>query len=326
MRAVTYSEYGSPDVLHLTEVQKPKVEDDEILIRVRAAAANPQDWHYMRGLPLIMRVIATGLIKPKAGILGSDVAGKVEAVGRNVKRFQPGDEVFARVETGGFAEYVSIPEILVGLKPTNLTFEEASAVPMAGLTALQALRDVGGLEEGQSVLVNGASGGIGTFAVQIAKAFGAEVTGVCSTKNVDLVRSIGADHVVDYTVEDFALGVPQYDLILDTVGNRSLSDCRKALVPDGVFVTVGGGGGRWFGPAAQMLRTLASSPFVSQTMTTLDTTRNRQDARILQELKDLAEAGKIRPVIDRTYTLQDTPDAVRYLEAGHARGKVVIAL
>ena len=326
MQAITYFEYGSPDVLQLSEVDKPVVKDDEVLIRVRAAAANPQDWHYMRGLPYIMRVIATGLFRPKANVLGSEVAGEVEAIGRSVTRFQPGDEVFARVETGGFAEYVSFTGSLVGLKPTNLTFEQASAVPMAGLVALQSLRDVGGLQEGQSVLINGASGGIGTFAVQIAKAFGAEVTGVCSTKNVDMVRSIGADHFVDYTLDDFTAGARQYDLILDTVGNRSLSDCRKALVPKGVFVTVGGGGGRWFGPAAQMLRTVASSPFVSQKTTTLDTTRNKQDARFLQDLKDLAEAGKLVPVIDRTYPLQDAPEAIRYLETGHVRGKLVVTV
>jgi NADPH:quinone reductase-like Zn-dependent oxidoreductase len=326
VQAITYFEYGPPDVLQLREVDKPVVKDDEVLIRVRAASANPQDWHYMRGLPYIMRAIATGLFKPKANIIGSDVAGEVEATGSDVTRFQPGDEVFARVEIGAFAEYVSFAESLVGLKPTNLSFEQAAAMPMAGLVALQSLRDVGALQEGQRVLINGASGGIGTFAVQIAKAFDAEVTGVCSTKNVDLVRSIGADHVVDYTLEDFTTGSRRYDLILDTVGNRSLSDYRRVLVPKGTYVTVGGGGGRWFGPAAQMLRTIASSPFVSQRTTTLDSTRNKQDAHFLKDLKDLAEAGKLAPVIDRTYPMQDAREAIRYLETGHTRGKVVVTL
>ena len=326
MQAVVYFQYGSPDVLELRDVDRPVVEDDEVLIRVRAAAANPQDWHYMRGLPYIMRPIATGIFKPKANILGSDVAGQVEAVGNSVTRFSPGDEVFARVETGGFAEYVSIAEDLIGLKPAILTFEQAAAVPMAGLVALQALRDKADLQRGQKVLINGASGGIGTFAVQIAKSLGAEVTGVCSTRNVDLVRSIGADHVIDYTQDDFTQSTERYDLILDTVGNRSLSDCRSVLVPEGTFLTVGGGGGRLLGPASQMLKALALSPFVSQTTTAIDTTRNKQDARILNDLKELIEAGLVTPVIDSTYPLSDAPEAIRHLEAGHARGKIVVTV
>lgn len=326
MQAVVYHEYGSPDVLELAEVEVPAVGDDDVLIRVRAAGANPQDWHYMRGLPYIMRPIATGLRKPKLNILGSEVAGQVVSAGKKVTRFVPGDEVFARVETGGFAEYVAFSAQLVGAKPSNLSFEKAAGVPMAGLVALRGVRDEGELREGQSVLINGASGGIGTFAVQIAKSMGAEVTGVCSTRNVEMVRSIGADHVIDYTREDFAQGTTRYDLLLDTVGNRSLSDCRGALNPRGTFVTVGGGGGRWLGPAAQMLRTVATSPFVRQTMKTFDMTRDKRDAAYLHDLKNLIETDEVMPIIDRTYPLNEAPAAIRHLESGHASGKVVVTL
>jgi NADPH:quinone reductase-like Zn-dependent oxidoreductase len=240
-----------------------------------------------------------------------------------VTRFCPGDEVFAEVDAGGFAEYVSFPEHRLGLKPTNLTFEQAAAVPMTALTALQGLRDRGRIEAGQKVLINGASGGIGTFAVQIAKAFGAEVTGVCSTRNVDMVRSIGADHVIDYTREDFTRGTQRYDLMLDTVGNHSLAEFRRALVPRGTLVVTGGGGGRWLGPASQVLKTIALSPLVRQRLVAVYGSPNKDDLHVL---KRLIEAGKVTPVIDRTYPLCEVPEAIRYLEGRHAQGKVVITV
>jgi NADPH:quinone reductase-like Zn-dependent oxidoreductase len=251
------------------------------------------------------------------------MAGEVEAVGKDVTRFRPGDEVYAEVDAGGFAEYVSVPEKLLGLKPANLTFEQAAAVPMTAVTALQALRDRGRIEAGQRVLINGASGGIGTFAVQIAKSYGAHVTGVCSTRNVDMVRSIGADDVVDYTREDFADGTRRFDLILDTVGNRSLSEYRRALTPKGTLVMIGGRGSRLLGPAGQLFRAMALSPFVSQRLLAILARPNRED---LDVLKGLIEAGHVTPVIDRTYPLSEAPDAIRYLEGRHARGKVVVTV
>ncbi|MEX1072176.1 MAG: NAD(P)-dependent alcohol dehydrogenase [Chloroflexota bacterium] len=323
MRAIVFARYGSTDVLELKEIAKPVVKDDEVLVRVRAGGANPYDWRVMRGDPYLVRLV-NGLRRPRrATVLGSDMAGQVEAVGSKVTRFRPGDEVFAEVDAGGFAEYVSVREHLVGLKPANLTFEQAAAVPMTGLTALQGLRDRGRIAAGQRVLINGASGGIGTIAVQIAKSFGAEVTGVCSTRNLDMVRSIGADHVVDYTREDFADGVQRYDLILDTVGNRSLRDLRRALVPKGTLVVTGGGGGRWLGPAAQIFSAMAVSPFVSQRLVPVYGTRKMAD---LDVLKGLIEAGKITPVIDRTYPLSEVREAINYLETRHVQGKVVITL
>jgi len=250
MKAIVYDKYGAPDeVLELREIDKPAVSDDEVLVRVRAASANPYDWHMFRGLPYPMRMM-TGLRKPKSRtVLGSDMAGQVEAVGKNVSQFRPGDEVYAEVGSGGFAEYVSVSEDSLALKPANLSFEQSAAVPMAAETALQGVRDKGNAQSGQKVLVNGASGGVGTFAVQIAKHFGAEVTGVCSTRNVDLVRSIGADHVVDYTQEDFMQGDQRFDLILDAVGNHSISEYRRVMTPRGTYGAFGGGGGRWLGPA-----------------------------------------------------------------------------
>ncbi len=323
MKAIVFSSYGSPDVLELKEIDKPLVKANEVLIRIRAAAANPADWRVMRGDPYVMRV-TTGLRKPKrVAVLGSDIAGQVEAVGKDVTRFRPGDEVYAEVDAGGFAEFISFPENLLALKPINLTFEQAAAVPMAALAALQALRDPGRIKAGQKVLINGASGGIGTFAVQIAKSFGAEVTGVCSTRNVDLVRSIGADHAIDYTREDFSGGSQRYDLILDTVGNRSLGAFRRALVPKGTLVVTGGGGGRWLGPAGQILSAIVASPFVSQRLAPV---YGRQSKADLQVLTKLIEAGKITPIIDRTYPLPEVPDAIRYLETRHARGKVVVTV
>jgi len=321
MKAIVFSRYGSPDVLELKEIDKPVVKDDEVLIRIRAVGANPYDWRVMRGDPHLVR-LSRGLRRPRNGtVLGSDMAGQVEAVGKNVRRFRPGDEVFAEVDQGGLAEYISFPEKTLALKPANVTFEQAAAVPMAALTALQALRDRGRIEAGQEVLINGASGGIGTFAVQLAKAFGAEVTGVCSTRNLDLVRSIGADHVIDYTREDFTRGAQRYDLILDTVGNHSASAFRRALAPRGTLVVTGGGGGRWFGPATQVLKVMALSPFVSQRLVAVFGTPNSAD---LDALKELIDAGEVTPVIDRTYGWSEVPEAIRYLESRHTRGKVVI--
>ncbi len=323
MKAIVFREYGSPDVLEVREIDKPVARDNEVLVRIRAAGANPYDWRLMRGDPYLVRMV-NGLRKPrKVTVLGSDMSGNVEAVGKNVKRFRAGDEVFAEVDTGGFAEYVSVPDKRLGLKPSNLTFEQAAAVPMTAITALQGLRDRGRIKEGQRVLINGASGGIGTVAVQLAKVFGAEVTGVCSTRNLDLVKSIGADHVVDYTNEDFTRGGQGFDLILDTVGNHSLSDFRRALVSKGTLVVVGGGGGRLLGPAAQVVKAMAVSPFVSQRLTYVFGAPNSTD---LDFLKELIEAGKVTPVIDRTYEWSEIPEAIRYLETRHTRGKLVVTV
>jgi NADPH:quinone reductase-like Zn-dependent oxidoreductase len=311
MKAIVYCDYGTADVLRLEEIEKPTPADHQLLIKVHAAALNPLDWHFMRGTPYLMRMQA-GLRKPKVTQLGVDFAGTVEAVGNNVTQFKPGDEVF-----GGRA---------VALKPASLTFEQAAAVPIAAVTALQGLRDKGQLRPGQTVLINGASGGVGTFAVQIAKSLGGVVTGVCSTRNVDLVRSLGADRVIDYTKEDFTKTGQRYDLILDNVANRSLSEFRRVLNPKGKYVMIGGGGpdsGRWIGPLARPLIALASSPFVSQDMGMLLAELNKKD---LNALGDLMQAGKVTPVIDRSYKLSEIPAAIRYLEEGHARGKVVIDL
>ncbi|HEU4396587.1 MAG TPA: NAD(P)-dependent alcohol dehydrogenase [Actinomycetota bacterium] len=323
MKAITYHSYGSPDVLEFQDVDEPVVNDDEVLVRVRAASANPRDWHFMRGLPYIVRP-QFGLRRPKSSGLGSDVAGQVEAVGKNVTRFRPDDEVFADVVTGGFAEYACVPEAVVGLKPANLTFEQAAAVPLAALTALQGLRDHGRVQPGQKVLIIGAAGGVGTFAVQIAKSFGADVTGVCSTRNVDLVRSIGADHVIDYTQEDFTQSGQKYDLILQLAGTRSPSDCRRALTSKGtLLLSSGESSGRWIGPIGRIIKAVVLSPFVSQRLAPFEAKRSRED---LQAVKELIEAGKVSPVIDRTYPLSEVPEAIRYLEEGHARGKIVITV
>jgi NADPH:quinone reductase-like Zn-dependent oxidoreductase len=320
MKAIVYRCYGSPDVLALEDIDRPALADDEVLVRVRAASANPLDWHYMRGTPYIMRLDA-GVGAPKVARLGVDFAGTVEAVGRNVKRFQPGDEVFG-AKQGAFAEYVAVREdrSLVQ-KPGNVTFEQAASVPIAAVTALQALRDKGGIQAGQKVLINGASGGVGTFAVQIAKSFGAEVTGVCSTRNVELVRSIGADRVIDYTREDFTTSAERYDLILDMVGNHSLMRLRRVLAPDGTLVIVGGKEGNWISPMDRPIKALILSPFVGQDMVMLLAELNQTD---LTFLADLMQSGKLTPVIDRRYPLSQAAEAIRYLEDGHARGKVVI--
>jgi len=314
MKAIIYERYGSPDVLELRDIDKPAVTEGGVLVRVRAASANPYDWHFMRGKPLFARAMF-GWLRPKAHGLGADLAGEVEAVGKDVTRFRPGDAVFGEA-AGSFAEYTCVPESTLARKPANLSFEQAAAVPMAAVTALQGLRDRGKIQAGQKVLVLGASGGVGTFAVQIAKSFGAEVTGVCSTRNVERVRSIGADHVVDYTRDDFTRGTTRYDLMLDTVGSRSLRECRRVLTAKAIYVHVGG-------RMARVLALPVVSPFVSQNLVQLVAKRNKDDLEILS---GLIEAGKITPVIDRTYKLSETRDAIRYLEGGHARGKIVITV
>jgi NADPH:quinone reductase-like Zn-dependent oxidoreductase len=321
MKAIVQDKYGPPDVLELREIATPVVNDDEVLVGVHASSANPADWHFMRGVPYIMRA-QSGLGKPKNRVLGRDIAGHVEAVGKDVTRFRPGDEVFANVETGGFAEYACVSEGLVAPKPANLTFEQAAAVPLAALTALQGLRDKGNVQPGQKVLIIGASGGVGTFAVQIAKALGADVTGVCSTRNLEMVRSIGADDVIDYTETDFTQSGQKYDLILQLAGTRSPSDCRRALTPKGTLVLSSGeSDGRWIGPMSRMIKAFVLSPFVGQKLGAFLAKPTQED---LQFLKELVEAGKVKPVIDRTYPLSEAHDAIRYLEEGHARGKVVI--
>jgi NADPH:quinone reductase-like Zn-dependent oxidoreductase len=321
MKAVMSRCYGAPDVLTLEEIAKPIPKDDEVLVRVHAAALNPLDWHYMRGKPWIMR-LASGIGTPEDMRVGVDYAGTVEAVGKSVTRFKPGDAVFG-AKGGALAEYVAVRESrTIVLKPSNLSFEQAAGVPIAAVTALQALRDKGHIQPGQKVLINGASGGVGTFAVQIAKSFGAEVTGVCSTRNVEMVRSIGADHVVDYKREDFTQSGQHYDLILDNVGNRSLSDVRRVLQPKGVLVMVGGQNDNPFlGPLTQSIKAQVVAPFVSQELAFFLSDMNVND---LQFLSGLLQAGKVTPVIDRFYPLSDAPRAMRYLEEGRARGKIII--
>jgi NADPH:quinone reductase-like Zn-dependent oxidoreductase len=325
MKAIVQDEYGSApdDVLRLAEVARPTIGDDEILVRVRAASVDRGTWHLMAGLPYPMRVMGFGLRRPKAPNPGRSVAGTVESAGKNVTEFKPGDDVYGTCD-GSFAEYARAQAGLLAPKPVNLSFEQAAAVPVSGLAALQAVRDKAQVQAGQEVLIVGASGGVGTFAVQIAKAYGADVTGVCSTAKVDLVRSLGVDHVIDYTVEDFAEGEHRYDAILDIGGNRPLSHLRRALTPRGRLVIVGGEtDGRWLGDADRLLRAPLLSPMVSQKLGTLTTSENAQD---LMVLRDLIEAGKIAPAIDRTYPLSEAPAAIRYLQEGHARGKVVIAV
>ncbi len=323
MKAIVQDEYGSPDVLELEDIDKPVIKDNEVLVRVDAAGVDPGVWHLMAGLPYLIRIMGFGLRAPNTRVRGTDLAGRVEAVGKDVTEFQPGDEVFGSGD-GSFAEYASAREDKIAPKPANLTMEQAAAVPASALTALQGLRDRGQIQPGQKVLIIGASGGVGTYAVQLAKAFGAEVTGVCSTMKVDMVRSIGADHVIDYTREDFADGVDLYDLILDTAGNRSLSHLRRALTPEGTLVIVGAEtGGRWLGGSDRQLRALMLSPFVSQKLRAFIATASKEDLVVLTEL---IEAGKVAPVIDSTYPLSETPEAIRYIEEGHARGKVVITV
>jgi NADPH:quinone reductase-like Zn-dependent oxidoreductase len=323
MKAIVQDTYGSADVLELRDIDRPEIADDEVLVRVHAAGVDRGAWHVMRGLPYPIRLAGYGLRRPKTPVPGMNLAGVVEAVGKNVTRFQPGDEVFG-IGTGAFAEYARAAETKLATKPANLTFEAAAAVGASGLTALQGLRDRGRVEAGQQVLIIGASGGVGTYAVQLAKAFGAEVTAVCSATKVDLVRSIGADHVIDYTRDDFAKGEQRYDVILDIGGNSSLSRLRRVLAPTGTLVIAGGEtGGRWLAGSDRQIRALLLSPFVSQKLGTFICSENHQDLLVL---KELIEAGQVTPVIDRTYPLSEAPKAMRYLADGHARGKVVITV
>jgi NADPH:quinone reductase-like Zn-dependent oxidoreductase len=324
MKAIAQDRYGPPEVLELRDVAKPAPGDSEVLVRVHAAAVNALDWHYMRGDPYLAR-LSIGLRAPKVSIRGRDFAGRVEALGRGVDRFRVGDEVFGEAD-GAFAEYVSAPDGAVDPKPANLTFEQAAAVPLAGSTALMGLRDVVRVQHGQRVLINGASGGVGTFAVQIARSLGAEVTGVCSARNADLVRSIGADHVIDYASEDFTRNGQRYDVVFDLVGNRSLTDCRRALTPEGTLLLSGGGvseGGSFLGPLALMIRARLLSRFVRHRLLSVTEKPSREN---LAALRDLVESGAVTPVIDRTYPLSDVPEAIRYLEVDHARAKVVITV
>jgi NADPH:quinone reductase-like Zn-dependent oxidoreductase len=324
MKAVVQGTYGAADVLELREIDQPVPKDNEMLVRVHAAGVDPGVWHLMTGRPYLVRVMGYGLRTPKVGVRGRDVAGRVEAVGTNVTRFHPGDQVFG-IGEGSFAEYVCARADKLVPKPANLSFEQAAAVPISGLTALQALRDTGKVQPGQQVLIIGAAGGVGSFAVQLAKAFGAEVTGVCSTTKAGLVRSLGAGEVIDYTREDFTDGARRWDLIVDTAGRRPLSQLRRALTRRGTLVIVGGeGGGRWLGGFDRMiLRAPILSLLVRQRLRPLTSKERSED---LVVLKELIEAGKVTPVIDRTYPLSEVPEAIRYLEAGHARGKIVIGV
>jgi NADPH:quinone reductase-like Zn-dependent oxidoreductase len=322
MKAIVYHTYGSPDVLKLEEVEKPTPKDDEVLVQVDAASVNASDWRFLRGKPFLAR-LNFGLLKPKHKILGSDIAGRVEAVGRNVTQFQPGDEVFGDIfkcGLGGFAEYVSAREDALEVKPAALTFEEAAVVPLAALAALQGLRDKGHIQAGQKVLIQGASGGVGIFAVQIAKAFGAEVTAVCSTKNVDMVRSIGADHVIDYTKEDFTKNGQQYDLILAANGYHPIWMYRRALRPRGIYVMSGGS-------TSQLFQALLLGPLISIFGTKkMGGVSSKPDKQDLATLKELLEFGKLVPVIERRYPLSEVPEAISYVEAGHTKAKVVITV
>lgn len=320
MKAIVRSKYGGPHVLQLKEAGKPVPKDNEVLVRVHAASVNPLDYHLMRGTPYIMR-LEGGLLRPKYNGMGVDVAGCIEAVGKNVKGFQPGDEIFGACN-GAFAEYACATEKSLVKKPVNVTYEQAAAVPIAAFTALQGLRDQGLIQQGQKILINGAAGGVGTFAVQIAKSLGAEVTGVCSTRNVEMVRSIGADHVIDYTQEDFTRNKNRYDLILDLAGNRSLYACKRTLKTQGTLVIVGSQSkGRWLGPLTRALRGLLISRFVTERIKVYMARWSKED---LMTMNELLEAGKVIPVIDRYYHLSEVSEAIRYLEEGHAQGKIII--
>ncbi|MFD0735693.1 NAD(P)-dependent alcohol dehydrogenase [Planotetraspora mira] len=322
MKAIAHDRCGPPDVLRLEDLDMPEPGDDEVLVRVHAAGVDPGVWHLTTGLPYAVR-LGFGLRAPRARVRGMDMAGRVERAGRNVTRFKPGDQVFGSCD-GAFAEYACARQDRLAAKPANLTFEQAAAVPVSACTALQSLRDKGELRPGQKVLIIGAAGGVGTFAVQLAKAFGAHVTGVCSTTKTELVRSIGADDVVDYTRDDFADAGRRYDLILDTAGHRSLSHLRRALTPRGTLVLIGGEGkGRWPGGMDRMLRALMLTPFTGHRLRGLFSTQRPEDLRLLAEL---IEAGEVTPVVERTYALDEVPEAVRHLAEGRARGKVVVTL
>jgi NADPH:quinone reductase-like Zn-dependent oxidoreductase len=337
MKAIVQQKYGSPlDVLNLKDIDKPMLKDDEVLVRVHAASVHPDVWHLVRGLPYVLRLMGAGLLRPKNSVPGTDVAGHVESVGKNVTHFQAGDEVFGETikgyqwtNGGAYAEYVSVPERSLALRPANVTFDQAAAVPTSGLIALQNLPNEGRLHPGQSVLVNGAGGGVGTLVVQIAKAYGAEVTGVDHTTKLEMVRSLGADHVIDYTQEDFTQSGQRYDLIFDIPGNHPFSACRRVLAPNGKYVLVGHdrfgqGAGRWLGSIPRVLKLVALSPFVSQLPTPKFSMPDKKNHLVV--LKQLMETGKLTPVIDRTYSLGEVPEAIRYLEEGHARGKVIITV
>jgi len=319
MKAVVHTEYGSPDVLELKEVERPIPKDNEVLVKAHAASVNAADWHTMRADPWFIRLMGGGFLRPKKTILGFDIAGRVEAVGRNVKQLHPGDEVFGVCSMGGFAEYACARENALALKPASMTFEEAAAVPVAAITALQGLRDKGQIQQGQKVLINGASGGVGTFAVQIAKSFDAFVTAVCSTRNLDMVRSIGADQVIDYTQEDFTKSGQRYDLIFAANGYHPILDYKRALSPRGIYIVAGGS-------MAQFFQAMLFGPWISMTgskkMGSMGIAKpNKKDLVLITEL---IEAGKVAPVIDRRYPLSEVAEAIQYLEEGHARGKVVI--
>jgi len=326
MKAITQDRYGSADVLEVRDVEPPMVGPSDVLVQVRAASVNAADWRIMRGMPQAFRGVGLamgfGLRGPTARIRGTDAAGTVAAVGAHVTTLRPGDAVVGSAD-GSFAEFALADESAWIPKPGNLSFDQAAAIPMAGVTALQGIRDHGRVGSAMSVLINGAAGGVGTFAVQIARALGAEVTGVCSTRNVELVRSIGADHVIDYTREDFADGGRRFDLILDLVGNRTLAERRRALKPGGLLLLSHGSGGRWFGPIGEIVRAMATSPFTDVTMRPFVATSPRKD---LLALSELITAGTVCPVIDRTYPLGEAAEAVRYVEQGHARGKVIITV
>ncbi|HEV2842197.1 MAG TPA: zinc-binding dehydrogenase [Chthoniobacterales bacterium] len=325
MKAIVYYNYGPPDVLQLEEIDKPVPNANQVLVKVRAVSVNPYDWHFIEGVPYIARLLAFGPLKPKLPRVGVDFSGIVEAVGKNVTQFKAGDEVFGG-KVGAYAEYVVIAEKFLAMKPANITFEQAGSVQIAGLTALQGLRDKGKIQPGQKVLINGASGGVGTFAVQLAKHFGANVTGVCSGRNVELVRSLGADQVIDYTKEDFTKSGQRYDVIIDNVGNRSLSEYRRVLTPNGKYVLIGGGGvndNRWTGPIGLVVKLLLMKPFIGQEMKMMLADVNKEDLTLLA---DLMQSGKVTPVIDKTYPFSEIREAIRYVETGRARGKVPVTL
>ncbi len=320
MKAIVYEKYGPPDVLQFQEIERPSLTDDGVLVKVHAASVNALDWHLLTADIFLVRLMGMGLLKPKSSTLGADVAGRVEAVGRNVRQFRPGDEVFGDVSRGSFAEYAVAAERSLAFKPANLSFEAAAAVPVAALTALQGLRDSGKIQAGQKVLINGASGGVGTFAVQIAKAFGAEVTAVCSTRNVEQAHRLGADHVFEYTKEDFTRSGRQYDLIFAANGYHPLSAYKRALTPKGIYVMAGG-------KPAQILQALLLGSWMSEKDgRKMGGVSARMDQKDLLIIKDLVETGKVVPVIDRSYPLNETAEALRYLGEGHARGKIIITV
>ncbi|KAG2177387.1 hypothetical protein INT44_007898 [Umbelopsis vinacea] len=323
MRAIVFESYGGPEVLRIADIEKPTIKENEVLVHVRSCAANAADWHVMRGDPYLARLYF-GLTKPKKNtVLGNDFAGIVEAVGPQVTNFKPGEEVFGQVITGAFAEFLCVSETNLSHKPKNLSFEQAASIPCAGLTALQALRTAGDIQPGQKLLISGASGGVGSFTVQIAKALGAEVTAVCSTRNIDAMHSIGADYTIDYTKDDYTLGDHQYDLILDIAGDKPFADIRRVLKPSGTYCPVGGPGGGLLGSMADSLKALAVSQFLSQKVVLVMANTNKTD---LNYLKELIETNKVKPVIDSRFSFDEIPKAIHHVEHGHPKGKVVIFL